>query len=135
VLKVIITEDDLMIADLLKDVIAEADYDVCGIARTVPEAVDLVERHRPDLAVVDMRLADGGMGTDLIARLDKEARPGVLYTTGIADENTLTAANGEGCLRKPFRPDDLLRALKIIEQIVTSGFATPPFPAGFKVLR
>jgi DNA-binding response OmpR family regulator len=133
--KVIITEDDLMIAELLKDVVADAQYDVCGIARTVTEAVALVERHDPDLAIVDMRLADGDLGTDIVARLGDRERPGVLYTTGIADEGALTSANGEGCLRKPFRPDDLIRALEIVEQIVDTGTSSPPYPSGFKVLR
>lgn len=134
--KVIITEDDLMIADLLRDVVEDAHYDVCGIARTVPEAMDLVARHEPDLAIVDMRLANGDIGTDLVAKLGgQRGRLGVLYTTGMADESNLTVENGDGCLRKPFRPDDLVRALKIVEQLVSTGIASPPFPSGFKVLR
>jgi DNA-binding response OmpR family regulator len=61
VLKVLIAEDDLMIADLAEEVLAEAGYEVCGIARTVAEAIALAQHHTPDLAVLDLRLADGGL--------------------------------------------------------------------------
>jgi len=61
--KVLIAEDDLMIADLAEDMLVGQGYEVCGIARTVPEAVALGRQHRPDLAVIDLRLADGGLGT------------------------------------------------------------------------
>jgi two-component system, response regulator PdtaR len=40
-LKVMIAEDDLMMADMLEDVLVEGGYEVCGIARTVEKAVEL----------------------------------------------------------------------------------------------
>ena len=64
--KVLIAEDDLMIADMIEEVLLDAGYEVCGIARTVAEAVALGHRHRPDLAIIDMRLADNGIGTDIV---------------------------------------------------------------------
>jgi len=42
VLKVLIAEDDLMIADLAEEILVDHGYQVCGIARTVSEAVTLV---------------------------------------------------------------------------------------------
>ena len=49
--------------------------EVCGIARTVAEAVELGLRHKPDLAVIDLRLADGELGTEVAALLDFESYP------------------------------------------------------------
>ena len=68
-LKVLIAEDDLMIADLAEEILIDGGYDVCGIARTVAEAVALAHRHKPDLVVLDLRLADGGLGTEIAAQL------------------------------------------------------------------
>jgi len=65
VLKSLIAEDDLMIADMVKMLLVDAGYEVCGIARTVTEAVALIRRHKPDLAVIDVRLADDDLGTDI----------------------------------------------------------------------
>jgi len=69
--KVLIAEDDLMIADMAEMVLVEHGYEVCGIARTVPEAVALGRHHKPDLAVFDQRLADGGLGTEIAAQLER----------------------------------------------------------------
>ena len=73
-LKVLIVEDDLMIADLAEEVLIDHGYEVCGIARTVDEAVALVRRYNPDFAVIDMRLADGGLGTEIAAQLEDLGR-------------------------------------------------------------
>jgi len=57
VLKILIAEDNLMIADMAQDFLAGSGYEVCGIARTVGEAVTLARHHHPDLALIDLRLA------------------------------------------------------------------------------
>jgi two-component sensor histidine kinase/ActR/RegA family two-component response regulator len=133
--KVMIAEDDLLMADMLEDVLIESGYEVCGIARTVEEGVELGERHKPDLALLDLRLAAGGLGTEIAARLDRQGRPGVLYATGNNGQIELTKANGEACLGKPYRAADVVRALKIVEEIVSTGKASRPFPNGFRVLE
>jgi DNA-binding response OmpR family regulator len=56
---VMIAEDDLLMADMLEDVLIGGGYEVCGIARTVEQAVELGERYKPDLAILDIRLAEG----------------------------------------------------------------------------
>jgi DNA-binding response OmpR family regulator len=132
--KVLIVEDDLMIADATEEILVKAGYEVCGIARTVISAVALARTHKPDLAVIDLRLADGGRGTDILARLSDLDRFGVLYATGNASHVVLTNAEGDACLAKPYRPVDLLRSLELVAEIVSTGTATPPFPRGFRVL-
>jgi two-component sensor histidine kinase/CheY-like chemotaxis protein len=134
-LKVMIAEDDLIMADMLEDVLVGNGYDVCGIARTVEKAVELGERHKPDLAVLDVRLADGGIGTDIAARLNRRGSLGVLYASGNAGQMGLTKANGEAFLGKPYRAVDVVRALEIVEQMVITGEASRPFPKGFYVLE
>src|SRR6478736_6406707 len=116
--KVMIAEDDLLTADMLRDALIESGYDVCGIARTVDRAVELGERHKPDLAILDIRLAEGGLGTDIPARLKNSGHMGILYASGHAGQSGLTKADGNALLRKPYRPKDLLRALTIVEEIV-----------------
>jgi DNA-binding response OmpR family regulator len=133
-IKVLIAEDDLMIADMAEEILVERGYEVCGIARTVAEAVALGRRHRPDLAVIDLRLADGGLGTEVAAQLGALGRLGVLYATGNISHVVLNATCGDACLSKPYRSDDLLRGLEIVAEIVATGTASPPFPRGFEVL-
>jgi response regulator of citrate/malate metabolism len=64
--KVMIAEDDLLMADMLAEILAmSGEYEVCGIARTVDKAVELGRRHNPDLAILDIQLADGGLGMEI----------------------------------------------------------------------
>jgi DNA-binding response OmpR family regulator len=135
VLKVLIAEDDLMIADLAEEILTDKGYEVCGIARTVAEAVALAQLHKPDLAVLDLRLADGGLGTEIAAQLLPLGRLGVLYATGNISQVVLTTADGDACLSKPYSSADLLRGLEIVAQIVATGKALPPFPQGFQILH
>jgi CheY-like chemotaxis protein len=135
VLKVLIAEDDLMIADLADEILVGGGYEVCGIARTVAEAVALAQRHKPDLAVLDLRLADDGLGTEIAAQLLPFGRLGVLYATGNISQVVLTIADGDAVLSKPYSSADLLRGLEIVAEIVATSKALPPFPRGFHVLR
>jgi DNA-binding response OmpR family regulator len=133
-LKVLIAEDDLMIADRAEEILAESGYEVCGIGRTVAEAIALGRRHKPDLAILDMRLADGGLGTEVAAQLSALGRLGILYATGNITDVTLNAADGDACIVKPYSSDDLVRGLEIVGDIVATGIASPPFPRGFQLL-
>jgi DNA-binding response OmpR family regulator len=134
-LKVLIVEDELLIADMIEDTLIANGYEVCGIASTVDEAVALGELHRPDLAVLDVRLARGDHGPDIARRLKSKGKFGVLYATGTdARNSTLSLADGEALIAKPYSNQDLIRALAIVREIVTDGTATPPFPRGFHLL-
>jgi DNA-binding response OmpR family regulator len=129
--KVLIVEDDLMVADLLEEVLLQEGFDVCGIARTPRDAITMADRHKPELAVVDVHLV-GGLGTDVAPVLMARYNTGVLYTT--ANMEAISAAAGHACLPKPFRLDDVVLALGVVARIVESGKAIPPFPAGFIVM-
>ena len=131
---VMIAEDDLLIADMLEDALVAGGYEVCGIARTVEQGIELGDRCKPDFAVLDIRLADGGLGTDIAARLHSRGGVGILYASGNSSHVGLTKDDGEALLHKPYRPGDVVRALKIVEQIVRTGEASQPFPRGFSVL-
>jgi DNA-binding response OmpR family regulator len=131
-LKVLIVEDDLMLADFAEEILVEHGYEVSGIARTVAEAVALARQSRPDLVILDLRLADGGLGTEVAAELPALDRPGILYVTGNMSQLELTG--GDACLAKPYRAVDLLRGLEIVAEIVATGKTQPPFPSGFQLL-
>ena len=134
-LKVLIAEDELMIADLLEETLSAAGYEVCGMARTVDEAVSLANLHKPDLAVLDVRLARGDRGPEIARRLISMTTLGILYATGDDPRHSmLTLADGSAAIAKPYVFEDVVRALVIVREIKTVGTATPPFPPGFRLL-
>jgi CheY-like chemotaxis protein len=133
-LKVLIAEDDLMIADMSEEALVAYGYEVCGIARTVDEAVALGRRHRPDLAIIDMRMAEGGLGTEVAARLSDIPGLGILYVSGSLARHPMNRAQGHACLAKPYRFADLVRGLEIVTELVRTGKTSQPFPDGFHTL-
>lgn len=133
--KILIAEDDLMIADMTEETLVQHGYDVCGIARTVGNAVALARLHEPDLILMDLRLADGGLGTQAAAQLGPVEGMGILYATGNASQLLLSAADGHASLKKPYRLRDLIRSLDLVAELVATGEARPPFPPGFELLQ
>lgn len=135
VLKVLIAEDELMIADWLEETLTASGYQVCGIARTVDEAVALADLHNPDLAVFDVRLARGGRGPEIARRVSNRGTMGILYATGDDVRNsTLTRADGNASIAKPYRNEDVVDALVIVQEIMTGGTVDRAFPTGFRLL-
>jgi CheY-like chemotaxis protein len=130
-LKILIAEDNLMIADVTEEVLIKAGFEVCGIARTVAEGIALGQLHKPDLALLDMRLADGGLGTEIAIQLNASGRLGVLFATGSALHAMQNFNAGNACIVKPYGAADIVRALEIVAEIVATGTASPPFPRGF----
>ncbi len=129
---IMVVDDDLMIADFLSEILVDAGYTVCGIARTVAQAVTLGNAQRPDLAVLDLRLANGELGTDIVPQLAHRA--GILYATG-NDSIPLTRADGDVCLRKPFLGRDVLKALQVVQQIIAGGAVSARLPFGARMLN
>ena len=132
--KILIAEDDLMIADMAGEFLSACGYEVCGIARTVGEAVAFSKAHRPDLALIDLRLARGDIGTEIIRQLPPGDRPGILYASGNVSQFALTKNDGEASISKPYSAEDLVRSLEIVSELVATGIASTPYPRGFRVL-
>jgi DNA-binding response OmpR family regulator len=133
--KVLIAEGDLIIADMSEDVLVEQGYELCGIGRAVAEAVTLGRRRLPDLAIIDMRLADGGLSSEVATQLEDLERLGILYVTGVIFSVASENSRGRGCLAKPYLFADLVRGLEIVAELVDTGKASAPFPGGFKLLH
>jgi DNA-binding response OmpR family regulator len=115
-LKVLIVDDDFMLADCLEETLIDAGYHVCGIAGTVEDAIALGEQHRPDLGVIDLRLGNGRCGTEIAAVLRRGGKFGVLYATGNPDHGLLIDAEGEGYIGKPYKTGAVLAALRRVTE-------------------
>ncbi|WP_339108918.1 response regulator [Thioclava sp. GXIMD4216] len=64
--KVMIIEDEAIIAMDIRAIVEELGHQVTGIARTRTEAVELAAREKPDLILADIQLADNSSGIDAV---------------------------------------------------------------------
>ena len=92
---------------------------IAGEAGGVREAVEVAETVRPDVVVMDVRLADGS-GIEATREI-RAARPGikVVMLTSFADDEALFAsimAGAAGYVLKQVRGDDLIRSIRTVAE-------------------
>jgi len=118
--RVLLVDDHEIVRDGVKSLInANPDLIVVAEAGTVKEAVDQAMRTKPDVVVMDVRLADGSgieATREIRAKLDKTQ---VLMLTSFADDEALFAsimAGASGYVLKQIRGGDLVRAIRAVGQ-------------------
>ena len=115
--RLIVAEDDLLIAWAVRVGLADQGYEVCGWADSGSEAVRLAELHRPDVAVVDSGLANGTDG--MAAAREISSRLGIPVVMCSAHADARTHATGElrdevpvvGWVSRPYRISDINRLI------------------------
>ena len=113
--KVLIVEDELVIARDIRRTLERNGFKVVGIARTAQKAIALIEEFHPTLALVDIFLKGDLTGVDLAGFLNKKEIP-FIYLSANSNQQVLEAAkstNPYGFIVKPFREKDLLVTLDI----------------------
>jgi two-component system, response regulator PdtaR len=114
---ILIVEDEPLLAVTLKHLVElNPLYTVTAIAEDLATAVEAVEEQRPDLALVDLQLANATSGYSVAAKLH-ELGIACLFTTGKAPSFPVPDL-AIGCLQKPFNEEDLVRTLTEAEDIL-----------------
>ncbi|WEF24467.1 response regulator [Paracoccus sp. S3-43] len=67
--KVMVIEDEMIIAMDLKGIVQAMGHEVTGVARTHTAAIELAGQSRPDMILADIQLADGSSGIDAVNEL------------------------------------------------------------------
>ncbi|MFM7349674.1 MAG: HWE histidine kinase domain-containing protein [Erythrobacter sp.] len=108
--RVLILEDEALLALTLMDTLRELGCTVVGPASTVPAALDLVRQNPPDLAILDVNLA--GTGSAPVAAALRERNIPFVYCTGYAEPALQIAPDlFAPMLTKPIDPRGLGEAL------------------------
>lgn len=113
--KVLIVEDEYIVAKDLQLILEQAGYTVNGIAASAMEAEENIRSHKPDLVLLDIRLEGKLTGIDLARKLKAE-NIAFVYLSANSNQKILEEAKTTepyGFLVKPFRKKDLLIALDI----------------------
>ena len=122
-LKFLIVEDEALLAMDIEAMIEDAGHDVVGEASCVRLLRDLPPETRPDIAFVDVHLAEGSSGLDACAYI-RQAWPEafVVFVTGNPRKVPDDFAGGHGILPKPFVRSDVLRTVRYLQE----GVCDPP---------
>ena len=116
--KVLVVEDETIVAMLLEQMLEELDCEVVGVAGQVGAAIELARTTDADVAILDMNLA--GQKVDPVAETLAARNVPFLFASGYGEDGLSPAFRDRPVLPKPFRLDQLKDALI---KAVEGGFA------------
>jgi len=118
-IKLVIVDDHALFREGLASILRlEPDIEVCGLAGSVEEAVDVVERLKPDMVLMDFTMPDGTGADATRSILEKHPDCKIVFLTMSDNDENLFAAirsGAKGYLLKNMSPSKLVVALRSVQ--------------------
>jgi CheY-like chemotaxis protein len=114
--KILIVEDEILVATDIEESLENLGYTVQGIIDTGAKAIEEVERSLPDLVLMDINLKDEMTGIEAARRITQKHDVPIIYLTANADIATVNKAKVAlpyGYIIKPFTDKDLQTNIEI----------------------
>lgn len=114
--KLLIVEDEFVIAHNLAQIVQNIGYGVMGTAKSAEEALKKIKSEKPDLVLLDINIIGDKDGVDLAKEINETYKIPFIYITSYADTTTINRMNSTkplGYILKPFDERDLRVALQI----------------------
>ncbi|MCC0178222.1 EAL domain-containing protein [Waterburya agarophytonicola K14] len=114
--KILIVEDELLIAENLAIKLKTLEYQVVDIVSSGKAALEKVELHNPDLILMDIAIKGKIDGIQTAQAIRKKHDVAIIFLTAYADDQTLDRATFAGCygyIIKPFKDRELHATIKV----------------------
>ncbi len=114
--KILIVEDEMIIAANISLQLTSLGYEVTGIIPRAEEALLHMQQHQPDILLLDINLRGAIDGIEMAQLMQKTCNIPIIYLTANADEvnfNRAKVTNPYAFISKPFKKLDLERAIEI----------------------
>ena len=115
-MKILICEDELIIAEFIKETCIETGFAVCGIAKNRIEAIEKLHIEKPDVVLLDINLDERMSGVRIGEYIAKNTGQPFIFITAFSDVETLEAAiktNPQAYLIKPVDKPTLVANLQL----------------------
>lgn len=114
--RILIVEDERIVARDLSESLQRMGYEVVGSAASSEAALDLAAKHLPELVMMDIRISGDVDGVTTAEVLRTRFGIPVIYLTAYADEETLARATATaplGFILKPFKSAEIRGAIEV----------------------
>lgn len=114
--RVLVVEDEVIIADHLADTLVDLGYEVGEPCLSYTEAIRCIENGVPDLALLDIHLRGTKTGIDLARQINEEFHFPFIFITSNSDKETLELAKQvapSAFLVKPYTAEDLFTSIEV----------------------
>lgn len=115
-IKIVIVEDEAIVASGIQTKLEKAGYEVVGIAYSGKDAINIAIDKQPDVILLDIKLQDDISGIDVAEQIKKQIDIPVIYLTSYTDEETFEKAKQTepaAFIAKPFNIEELNRIIKL----------------------
>lgn len=129
-MRIMIVEDEALILMQMEALIEDAGHLVVGTAMRCDEAIALAHSVRPDLAFVDINLADGGSGLLVAQALRKMEGVMVVFVTANPLRLGDNFAGAAGVIAKPFTRAVVTAGMPYLEECFRHPPPISPLPRG-----
>jgi DNA-binding response OmpR family regulator len=131
-MRILVVEDEALIALVLVEILAEGGHEVVGPAATVEQALALCEDAPPQLALLDITLQGGGSGLDVARALFGRWGVPSIFASSQVCEARRARDIALGCIQKPYAVETVLRSIEAARAVMGG---TPPAnpPKGFEM--
>ena len=134
-MRILITEDEPLIAMSLALELEQAGHEIIGPASTIEASIQLARIHRVELALLDIDLEKSGDGIILARRLREMDIPSV-FVSGQGEVARDNANLAMGFIGKPYDPEDIVRSVAVIGAVIHGDHPPPPpIPASLKLFQ
>ncbi len=129
--RILVVDDDRLVLATLVHGLAQAGFDIVD-ADNGDDAILLARQHKPDLALLDIRM-DGLSGFDVAAYLREHLRIPFMFLSAFSDEATVNQIKALGALAYLVKPLDVAQVVPAVEAAFAqarerAGHGAPPAP-------
>lgn len=113
--RILIVEDEVVVASEIKLRLEAMGYGVIGIVNNGREAIDLAAHREPDIILMDITLKGKMTGLEATREIARSYDIPVIFITAHTDKSTLDSAreaSSHGIFTKPFSDDELQAAIQ-----------------------
>lgn len=115
-IKVLIAEDDVLIAEHLKTIFIKNRFQTIDLAHNKKDVLDKIINNVPDIVLLDIRMDTPQTGIEIAEYLMKNYDLPVIFLTALSDKRTIDSAlktNPYGYIVKPFKAAEVITSVKI----------------------
>lgn len=115
-IRILIVEDEVIIASDIKQALEKFGYNIIDIARTGESAIQIVKESNPDLVLVDIMLEGSFDGINITDTIQREYSIPVIYVTAYSNQKTIDEAKltaPYGYITKPFEDNELYSSVEM----------------------
>jgi DNA-binding response OmpR family regulator len=117
-MRILIIEDNALLAFMIEDALTEAGHEVFGPAGDLAEAIGLAIEFSPELAIVDIDLKDQASGVEIARDLGSNHGIPSLFSSGQVETARRHADVALGILCKPYAPETIVKAVAILSKLL-----------------